>query len=76
MLDYIPDETFITNTAKVENKFTVKPREVGDDESDGEIEINKDDLDGIIETKEWLNTQFSKKKDPEPLFQLDLIPPK
>jgi hypothetical protein len=76
IMSYIPDETFITNTAKVENKFHNRKVEMADDESDGDIRIANDDLTGIKETKKWLNNQFSKTKDPEPLFQLDLIPPK
>lgn len=55
IMSYIPDETFITNTARVENKFHDRKFDVADDESDGDIRIYDNDLTGIKETKKWLN---------------------
>jgi hypothetical protein len=55
-MSYIPDETFITNTAKVENKFHDRKVEIADDESDGDIKISDNELIGCKETKIWLNS--------------------
>jgi hypothetical protein len=56
IMSYIPDETFITNTAKVENKFHDRKVEIADDESDGDIKISDNELIGCKETKIWLNS--------------------
>lgn len=56
IMSYIPDETFITNTAKVENKFHDRKVEIADDESDGDIKISENELIGCKETKIWLNS--------------------
>ena len=68
VISYIPDETLITNTAHVQNKFNNRKMDAADDESDGEIPIYDDDLPGVSATKKAINSQFSRKKDPEPLF--------
>lgn len=56
IMSYIPDETFITNTAKVENKFHERKIEIADDESDGDVKIHDNDLNGCKDTKKWLNS--------------------
>jgi dynein heavy chain len=53
MLDYIPDETLITNTANVKNVF--KNRKLEKEESDDEIPIHDGDLEGIKACKRWVN---------------------
>jgi len=55
MLEYIPDETLITNTAHVQNKYKKTVIVLEDNQSDGDILLNDDDLDGVRECKEWLN---------------------
>jgi len=45
ILDYIPDETLITNTANVKNVF--KNRKLEKEESDDDIPIHDSDLEGI-----------------------------
>ena len=55
MLAYIPDETLITNTAHVSNKFKNRKVELAADESDGEITINDFDMEGVKATKKWVN---------------------
>jgi len=71
MLTYIPDDTTIVSTSEVHNKFTKIHEE---DESEVEPEaFNEDELEGVREMKDWLNEKFNINKDPEPLFQLDLI---
>jgi dynein heavy chain len=74
MINFIPDETLITNSATVKNVY--KNKKVREDESDDELAIRDDDLESVKETKRFINKLFTKNKDPEPLFQLDLIPPK
>lgn len=73
IIDFIPDETLITNTSIVKNVF--KDRKL-DEESDDDLPIRETDLVGVKECKKWINKQFAKNQDPEPLFQLDLFPPK
>jgi len=68
MLDFIPEETLITNTATVKNRFKYKHADSTEDESDGDLLINEDDLDEVKLCKEWVNSQFQRNKDPEPLF--------
>lgn len=68
MLDFIPEETLITNTATVKNRFKYKHADSTEDESDGDLQINDDDLDEVKLCKEWVNSQFQRNKDPEPLF--------
>ena len=68
MISFIPDETLITNTAHVQNKFNNRKTAMHDEESDGDLIINDDDLEGVKVTKRWTNAHCSRKKDPEPLF--------
>lgn len=37
MLDFIPEETLITNTATVKNRFKYKHADSTEDESDGDL---------------------------------------
>jgi hypothetical protein len=71
ILDYIPLETKIVNTATVKNSFAPKAN-VEEIEECGPY-VKDTDLDGVKETKNWLNSEFKKKKDPQPLYVLDLI---
>lgn len=80
MKDFIPDETLITSASAVENKFPKKKRS-GDDsesdmdseESDGDLPIDEEELPWAKEIKKQINKEFARNKNPEPLFQLDLI---
>ena len=71
ILDYIPQETIIINTATVKNKFVVKDN--ADIMEECGPYARDTDLEGVKETKNWLNSEFKKKKDPQPLYVLDLI---
>ena len=62
ILDYIPLETKIINTATVKNSFAPKAN-VEEIEECGPY-VKDTDLDGVKETKSWLNSEFKKKKDP------------
>ena len=79
MKDFIPDQTLITSAAQVENRFPKKKRAGDDsddddsDESDGDLPIGEDELDWAKEIKRQINKEFARNKNPEPLFQLDLI---
>ena len=80
MKDFIPDESHIVSASEVTNIFPKKKRtdeeSEGDDdseESDGELQISEDELAWAKEIKEQINREFSRNKNPEPLFQLDLI---
>jgi dynein heavy chain len=79
MKDFIPDETLITSAAQVENKFPKKKRagddsdETDEDESDGDLPIAEDELEWAKAIKRQINKEFCRTKNPEPLFQLDLI---
>ena len=79
MKDFIPDETLITSASVVQNNFPKKVKAEGEDEddeseeSDGDIPIGEDDLPWAQEIKRMINKEFAKNKNPEPLFQLDLI---
>lgn len=68
MLDFIPEETMITNTATVKNRFKNKHADSTEDESEGEIQIYDSDLAEVKLCKQWINSQFQRNKDPEPLF--------
>jgi dynein heavy chain len=72
MLNFIPDETLISSAAVVTNKYH---RFEGLDlnAEDDSIPVREDDLDGVKETKGWVNKKFAKDSNPDPLFQLDLI---
>ena len=71
MLNFIPDETIIKSAAVVQNKFK-RLEGALDDQSDDDLKCADDDLEGVKETKEWVNKKFAKNVCPDPLFQLDL----
>ena len=78
MKDFIPEETLIHTAAHVENKFEKKLRfgqesEDESEESDGDLKIDEDELPWAKECKKQINKDFARNKNPEPLFQLDLI---
>ena len=78
MKDFIPDETNIYHAAQVENKFPKKKRfgqesEDESEESDGDLPITEADLPWAQEIKKQINKDFARNKNPDPLFQLDLI---
>ena len=72
MLNFIPDETIIKSAGVVQNKFK-RLEGALDEESDDDLKCADDDLEGVKETKEWVNKKFAKNVCPDPLFQLDLI---
>ncbi len=74
MNDFIPEETLIISAAEVKNKFQKKKR-FGDDsdwddseESDGDLPIEDGELPWAKEIKAQINKEFSRNKNPEPLF--------
>jgi len=74
MNDFIPEETLIISAAEVQNKFQ-KKRRFGDDsdwddseESDGDLPIEDGELPWAKELKSQINKEFSRNKNPEPLF--------
>lgn len=69
ILSYIPESTTILTTADVRNNFKKEP---SDAEETGPF-FREDDLGEVRETKGWLQQQFRRDKDPEPLYVLDLI---
>jgi dynein heavy chain, axonemal len=74
MLDYIPDQTEIISASDVKNRFKrLENVQTDEDEENTDLVINEDDPEGVKETKKWVNSQFAKNKNPEPLFLLDLI---
>ena len=73
MLEFIPEETTIINSAKVTNVFPKKVFAEEDCTEEEGAEHDSNELAGITETRDWLNGMFDKNKDPEPLFVLDLI---
>ena len=72
MLSFVPEETRISSAAIVVNKFD-KSKLNTEEESDDDLKIEGSELEGVKETKMFINKMFAKNKDPEPLFQLDLI---
>ena len=78
MKDFIPDETLITSASAVQNKFRIKQRlghesDEESEESDGDLPMGEDELPWALEIKRQINKEFARNKDPDPLFQLDLI---
>ena len=72
MLNFIPDETEIISSSHVKNTFPKKAiKDEETEETDAEEE--PEELEGIKDTRKWLNGLFRKDKDPDPLFILDLI---
>ena len=74
LLNFIPDSTIIQSTSKVRNTYNNR-KIIEDEEEDSPLpnQPNPDDLPGIVETKKWLSATFTKNKEPEPLYVLDLI---
>jgi dynein heavy chain, axonemal len=72
ILEFVPEETIITDCANIKNVFKKKdiPQE---DLSDDELVDLEDDLPEAKMTKAEIRKQFAKNKDPEPLFELDLV---
>lgn len=74
MLEFVPEETIITDCANVKNIFKKKEKaEDAEPESDDEVVDNEDDLPEAKMIKDEIRKQFAKNKDPEPLFELDLV---
>lgn len=78
MLSYIPDSTEIISTAVVHNTFPKRALKEGEQEESEEEESahlkpREDDLEEVVNTKKWLSSLFSKNKNPQPLYVLDLI---
>lgn len=80
MKDFIPDETHIISASEVKNNFPKKKKaddeseeDEESEESDGDLLISEDELAWAKEIKKQINREFSRNKNPEPLFQLDLI---
>ena len=72
MLNFIPDETEIISSSEVKNTFP-KKHAIEDDSEEESAAEDPDELQGIKDTRKWLNGLFRKDKDPDPLFILDLI---
>ena len=75
ILKYVPTDTKIVDTNEVKNTFN--KRIIGPDDSDYEAlpftdvpDAEHNDYQG---TMVWLHGLYDKNKDPEPLFDLDLI---
>jgi hypothetical protein len=75
ILQFIPNETKIHSTAVVKNLFIKKDDAAAQDEYElGQpIPLSENDLAGVQNTKKWINGIFTKDKNPEPLYVLDLI---
>lgn len=78
MLSFIPDSTEIETTAIVRNTFPKhqESEENGESSEEEEFELlqpKEDDLTQVKQTKQWLNGLFTKSKNPEPLYILDLF---
>jgi hypothetical protein len=71
ILEFVPEETIITDCANIKNVFKKKDTPV--EESDEELVDLEDDLPEAKMTKDEIRKQFAKNKDPEPLFELDLV---
>lgn len=72
ILSYIPKSTAILNTAEVRNVFVKEDIEEDGSEDTGPF-LREDDSEEVRDTKQWIQSQFSHDKDPEPLYVLDLI---
>jgi dynein heavy chain len=72
ILEFVPEETIITDCANIKNIFKKKDTPPAD-ESDDELADLEDDLPEAKMTKAEIRKQFAKNKDPEPLFELDLV---
>lgn len=73
LLDFIPDSTIIQSTSKVRNTYNKRKMIEEEEESPLPNQPHQDDIPGVVETKKWLNATFTKNKEPEPLYVLDLI---
>lgn len=80
MMKYIPEETLIQSTSEVKNRFpkltsSQHPETIITDHDIQEVdeEIPDSELTEVQRVRRELNKMFSKDKDPEPLFVLDLI---
>lgn len=73
LLQFVPQETHISTTAIVKNIFEKKA--LADEEPEEETlkNIPEDQMDTVQLVRKELDQMFSKNKDPEPLFVLDLI---
>lgn len=74
ILAFIPEETIITDCANIKNVFKKKEEVEGEGEgSTDELVDGEDDLPEAKMIKDEIRKQFAKNKDPEPLFELDLV---
>ena len=73
ILSYVPEETIIHTTAKIQNVFKIIPRTEADLSDDGDLDVVDGDLPEAIECKKAIAQKFSKNKNPDPLFELDLV---
>jgi dynein heavy chain len=73
ILSYVPEETLIETTAKIKNVFKAVPKTDADVSDDGDLDPCEDDLPEAIECKQAIAAKFSKNKNPDPLFELDLV---
>lgn len=82
VLGFIPEETHITDTATVTNKFKAKEVEetpAENNESDSELEedqdlaAEEDENDPVRKRIKEIDAEFAKEKVPAPLFVLDLV---
>jgi dynein heavy chain len=80
LLQFIPEETIITDTSTVVNKFKPKPVEEtpveasdSELEEDQELAAEEDENDPIRKRMREIDAEFKKEKFPEPLFVLDLV---
>jgi len=75
ILSYVPTNTKIIDTNEVKNTFNKKI--IGPDDSDYEEfpfgDVPNDNLTEYQSTMQWLHKLYDKNKDPDPLFDLDLI---
>lgn len=84
LLAFIPEETLITDTSTVTNKFKPKPVEEADEggepspsdselEEDQDLAAEDDANDPVRQRVREIDAEFAKEKVPEPLFVLDLV---
>ena len=75
VLKFCPESTEITTTNSVKNIFNKKlvTEEDSDFEAEPFTEIDAKEHNEYQSTMVWLHHQYDKNKDPEPLFDLDLI---
>jgi dynein heavy chain len=71
ILDFVPEETIITDCANVKNIF--KKKENIEPESEEDMIDEENDLPEAKMIKDEIRKKFAKNKDPEPLFELDLV---